>query len=301
MVENVVLTNKVTNSVLELDMVTTPVYILDNVDWGQIGGNHHSYKFINQVGILVTNTSLESRDDVSVTGWVIAKTEKEMDSRKRLLNNFVNPKNMIELKYKDYVLDFLPNTTIKYSTTVVENNEVMCKFKIQGMAPNPLFKQNIQQEVIVAGTKGMFHFPLCINAKEQNPPQAVFGLRQPSLIIDIYNGGDMDTGMTIVFKAKGTVSNPSLINVETLEFFKINKTMVSGEIITVNTIIGSKKITGVVDGEEKNYFKYKDFDSKWLQLAVGDNYFRYDADQNIDGLDVNIYFYNQFLEVQQCY
>ena len=301
MVENIILTNKVTGVVLELDMATTTYYILESVDWGQIGCTHHSYKYVNQIGNLVTGTTLEAREDIEIVGWVIAKTEEQMDQRKQMLNGFVNPQWFIELKYKKYAIDFLPNTTIKYGTTMQENNEVMCKFKISGMAPDPLFKETTERREAAAATKAMFHFPLCINAKEQKPPQIVFGLRQPSFIVNVYNKGSMATGMTIVFEAKSTVVNPSLMSVKTQKYFKINKTLTAGEKVTVNTLTGSRKITGFLNGVELNYFKYRDLKNVWLQLEVGDNLFRYDADENVDGLEVYIYFYDKYLEVQQCY
>lgn len=300
MVENVILLNKVTQATLELDVTTTPYYILDAVDWGQVESTHHSYKYVNQIGVYVTGTSLETRN-VNVTGWIIAKTETQMDERKKMLNRFVNPQQLIRLFYKEYDLEFLPNISIKYSTTLVENNEVVCKFKIEGLCPDPLFKETTENRVTAAVTKGMFHFPLIINKTQQSPPQIMFGLRQPSLIINVYNGGAVKTGMRLVFRATGTIKNPSLINVMTQEYFKINKTMVAGETVTINTTIGEKKIIGFLNGIEQNYFKYRDLDSVWLQLEVGDNLFRYDADENIDGLEAYIYFYNRYLEVQECY
>lgn len=300
MVENVILLNKATQAVLELDVSATPYYILDVVDWGQIESNHHLYKYVNQIGVYVTGTSLETRD-VEITGWIIAKTESQMDERKRMLNRFVNPQQLIKLTYKEYDLEFLPNTSIKYSTTLIENNEVVCRFKIDGLCPDPLFRENVENKVAAATTVGMFHFPLIINKTQQSPPQIVFGLRQPSLIINVYNSGAVRTGMKMVFKATGTIKNPSFINVMTQEYFKINKTMVAGETVTINTTIGEKKVIGFLNGREQNYFKYRDLDSTWLQLEVGDNLFRYDADENIDGLEAYIYFYNRYLEVQECY
>lgn len=300
MVENVILLNKATQAVLELDVTTTPYYILDVADWGQIESNHHSYKYVNQIGVYVTGTSLETRD-VEITGWVIAKTESQMDERKKMLNRFVNPQQLIKLTYKEYDLEFLPNTSIKYSTTLVENNDVVCRFKISGLCPDPLFRENTENRVAAATTVGMFHFPLIINKTQQQPPQIVFGLRQPSLIVNVYNGGAVRTDMRMVFKATGTIKNPSFINVMTQEYFKINKTMVAGETVTINTTIGEKKVIGFLNGVEQNYFKYRDLDSTWLQLEVGDNLFRYDADENIDGLEAYIYFYNRYLEVQECY
>lgn len=300
MVENVILLNKTTQAKLELDVSKTPYYILDTVNWGQVESNHHSYKYVNQVGVFVTGTTLETRD-VSITGWVIAKTESQMDERKRMLNRFINPQQLMKLTYKQYDLEFLPNTSVKYGITLVENNEVMCKFKIDGLSPDPLFKDSIESKVSAATTVGKFHFPLIINKTQQRPPQIMFGLRQPSLIVNIYNSGAIRVGMKIVFKATSTIVNPSLINVITQEFFKIDKTMQAGEMVTISTTTGEKKVTGFFNGIEQNYFKYRDLDSSWLQLEVGDNIFRYDAEENIDGLEVYIYFYNRYLEVQECY
>lgn len=299
MVENIKLTNLSTLATLELDMVTTPYYILDKVDWGQIKATHHSFKYVNQIGLYVTGTSLETRD-ISIIGWVIANTENQMSERKKMLNRFVNPQQLLKLEYREYVLEMLPNKTIQYSATVEENNEVMCKFQITAIAHDPLFKQSLENKVSAATTKGLFHFPLMIGAIDNGYPTIMFGLRQPSLIVDIYNSGAVVTGMKMVFKALGTLSNPSLTNVNTQQFFRINKTMSPGEEIEVDTTIGQKKIIGKLNGEEYNYFKYRDFDSTWLQLEVGDNLFRYDADENIGGLEVYIYFYDRYLEVQEC-
>lgn len=299
MVENVTLRNMVTNAVLELDKVTTPYYILESATWGEIEGKHHEYKYVNQVGVHVTGTSLGTRP-VTITGWVIADTEAQMDERKGMLNRFVNPQQIIELTYKKYHLKFLPDSSIKYSVTMAENNEVMCKFQIIGMAADPLFKDEQDDKVSAASTKAMFHFPL-IMSKAKKPPTVMFGVREPSLIVNVYNSGAVSTGMKIVFKALGTLTGPSLINVYTQEFFKLNKTMYAGERVEVTTTIGEKKVLALINGIEENYFRYRDLDSTWLQLDVGDNLFRYDADAGIDNLEVYIYFSNKYLEVQGCY
>lgn len=300
MVENVTLRNLSTNAVLELDKVTTPYYILDSAIWGEVEGTHHSYKYVNQVGVYVTGTSLGTRE-VEVSGWIIADTEAQMTDRKAMLNRFVNPQQLIELSYSKYRLKFLPNSSIKYSTTVVENNEVVCKFKIPGMAADPLFRDDHEDKVSAASTKAMFHFPLIINKTTQKPPTVMFGVREPSLIVNFYNSGAVGTGMRIVFKALGTLTGPSLINVYTQEYFKLNKTMYAGEVVEITTTVGEKKVVASINGVEMNYFRYRDLDSTWLQLDVGDNLFRYDAEAGIDNLEVYIYFSNKYLEVQECY
>ncbi len=129
--------------------------------------------------------------------------------------------------------------------------------------------------------------------KELAKTGIIMGLREPSLIVNALNTGNVESGMIIEFKALGTLTNPSILNVETQEFFKVNKSMVAGEVITVNTNIGAKKVIDNLNGVETNILNLIDLDSTFLQLRVGDNLLRYDADTNLDNLEVNIY-YNPF-------
>lgn len=300
MVEGIKLQNVETRAMLTFDMLSTPDYILNSVDWGVVESTHHSYKYVNQVGVYVTGSSLETRN-VKIIGWIIADTELAMSQRKAVLNRFFNPQQAVDLFYKTYVLRFLPDSSIRYSITMVENNEVMCKFQVEGFCPDPLFAEQVENKIVAASTRAMFHFPLIISETPKPPGGIVFGLRQPSLIVGIHNAGSVAVGMKIIFRAKGSLDSPMLIDVNTQQYFKINKTMQAGEEIEVNTIIGEKKIVGTMNGISSNYFKYRDLDSTWLQLNVGDNLFRYDADLNIENLEVYVYFSNKYLEVQECY
>ena len=116
------------------------------------------------------------------------------------------------------------------------------------------------------------------------------GHREPSLIVNVSNNGDTKCGMLIEFKATGTVENPSLFDLNTRQFIKINKVMKAGEIITINTEFGKKKVIQKFNGIENNIMNYLDINSTFLKLDTGDNLFRYNADSNLNSLEVNIYF-----------
>ena len=90
MVEGIKLQNVETRAVLTLDMVSTPDFILNSVDWGAVESTHYSFKYVNQIGVYVTGTSLETRS-VTIQGWVIAENESLMTIRKTTLNRFFNP------------------------------------------------------------------------------------------------------------------------------------------------------------------------------------------------------------------
>ena len=300
MVEEITL-RKISNSEeIHMDMVTAPGYILKSVDWGTIKGTHNTYKYLNQIGVSVNNTSLGTRD-IAIEGWVVAQHERDMTEKKAALNAFINPQEPLDLLYDDYKIQFNPDNTIKYSINYSENNDVICKFQIVGTAHDPMFVDSIENRLNFATTTAGFRFPLVISP--QLPEGGVvFGSRTDSLIATVINKGSVSTGMRIVFKAKGSVSNPKLINVETQEQLLINKDMVAEEEIEINTVIGSKRVRGRI-GETSpftNYFVYKTLDSTWIQLAVGKNLFRYDADSGLDNLEVFVYFQNRFLEVQEC-
>jgi hypothetical protein len=123
------------------------------------------------------------------------------------------------------------------------------------------------------------------------------GHREPSLIVNVLNEGDVETGMRVDFKALASVENPSILNINTQEFIKINKIMDAGEIISVTTNYGSKKVESYLSGVTTNAFNYIDLGTTFLQLNVGDNLFRYDAETGIENLEVSIYFTPQYLGV----
>ena len=299
MVEGITLRKVKNLEELVLDMLSTPDYILKSVDWGTVKGTHHSYKYVNQVGESITNTSLGTRP-ITIEGWVIAKDSKSMSLLKRRLNSFVNPQDSIDILYKDYTIRCVPDETVKYSIDPKENNDIICKFQISATCPNPLFSDVFETSSAFVMTEASFHFPF--TPSTSLPEKGiVFGKRTASLLTNVINKGSVSVGMRIVFKANGTVVNPSLINVDTQEEFLINKTMTSGEEIEVNTNIGEKGVRGRVGNDDfTNYYMYKDIDSPWIQLDVGDNIFRYNAESGSDKLDVFVYFQNRYLEVQEC-
>ena len=123
------------------------------------------------------------------------------------------------------------------------------------------------------------------------------GYRQPSLIVNVYNSGDVKSGIRIEFRAIGAVTNPVLLNVDTREFIKLNISLVAGDVLTVSTGYGEKAVKLNRGGTITDAFRYLDVDSSYLQIAVGDNLFRYSADANAENLEVSIYHNNLYLGV----
>lgn len=267
-------------------------YFINSKDFGSIQGIHHTSKGLNQNGEYYTGSNLETRD-ISISGYIIASSKAEMDIKKRKLIRCINPLETLNVIYDEYKLEGVPSSTVKFSTDSKNNNNFICAFIIDVFCPNPFFIPLTESKTEIALWKGSFHFPLII----PNSTGVIMGFKEPNLIVNIINNGDIKTGMRIEFKAIGSLSNPSLFNVNTREYIKINKSMVAGEVIEVTTNYGRKKVTNLLNGISTNILHFLDLNSTFLQLDVGDNLFRYDADTNPSNLEVNIYYNPRYLGV----
>jgi Phage tail protein len=123
------------------------------------------------------------------------------------------------------------------------------------------------------------------------------GYRSPSLIANVFNDGQESTGMMIKFKALGSLSTPSLVNVNTYEEFKLNMDLEGGDVVEVSTYKGKKYARLTRNNVTTSVFGKVDLSSTFLQLETGDNLFRYDAAEGLDNLDVSMYFTSKLLGV----
>ncbi len=296
MIEDITLVNTVKGTQLKLDKEPHSEFLLDVCDWGVVTSDRVTYKYTNQVGVQVTNTTLETRD-ISITGYIVSEKADNLDVLAKRINIFVNPMEAMKLQFKTYELLFFPDNSIRWGTTLQENNEYFRKFKIDGFAADPLFRQKSDSKVLAGVVEPKFYFPLIIPKDEG----VVFGIRKEYIILSVPNSGDVTTGFRIEFVAsKGTVGNPAIYNTKTQEYVKINKILARGERVVINTEDGEKSVLGYLSGETEaqNYYKYRDLRSTWLKILTGDNLFKYDADSNVGNLEVRIYYNNRYLEVE---
>lgn len=241
MVESIVLVNKSLGTSLPINMATRD-YVLENVDWGAIESSNKSYKFINQVGVYVTGTTLESRT-ISILGWVVADTIEDMKRRKKFLNSFVNPLQRIDLQYNEYRIEGIPETSIKYGSEMPENNEVMCKFLINLFCPDPMFYTQNGSYVSVANWAPKFRFPLIIPSGNY----VTYG--------DTPQGGTLENPVELTGVSQFTVKNqlyqPKLVR----PLRRVDQ--VKDELRTCFKRIYDKRV--VLDGTENNLVYNKEY------------------------------------------
>jgi len=218
--------------------------------------------------------------------------ENRQAYRNKLLSVF-NPKLdgklIIDLGSAQRQIDCIVEQAPYFSSKAERNYQ---DFSISLLAPNPYWQDINAIKSEIAIWRGVLEFPL-----ELLEEGIEMGYREPSLIVNIFNKGDVPCGMKIQFKALATVVNPSLFNVNNREYFKINKTMEAGEVITVTTHFQNKRVELNKNGVVSNAFNWIDLNSTFMQLEPGDNLLRYDADDGIDNLEVSIWYTPQYLGV----
>lgn len=263
-------------------------FFLTKIDGiGQAKQTVNTFQAPEQDGAFYISSTMDMRN-ITLEGTVLAPTVDQAYEQRRKFLQILTPKLQGTLIYRDRQIVCV----VEEAGFISGTRERMPNFFVSLLCPSPFFEtlEDIRAELAV--WTPLLHFLLEI------PSGGIeFGSRQPSQIITVDNIGDVSCGCEIVFKALGTVTNPELLDLDTGDYIKLNTTMTAGEEIHVYTHFAGKKVLRVEGQTEVNAFSDLDTGSSFLQLAAGRNLFRYDAEINMDLLEVSLYFRPRFLGV----
>jgi len=251
---------------------------------------------MGQDGETFVASRIEGRD-IEIFGHIKDRDKIRKHLRRRDLNRILNPQYSAALVY-----EFGPFRRVIACKVdkgpIINRKGIFERFTIQLSCLNPFWRDGHETRNNIAAWMGAFEFPDIDGGLELNDDEGwEIEYREPSLIVNVFNGGDVETGLRAEFKALGQLENPSILNVHTMEFIKLNISMVAGDILSLNTGYGEKNVTLTRNGTTTTAFRHLDIDSTYMQLVPGDNLFRYDAETNLDNLEVSIYHNNQYLGV----
>ena len=119
-----------------------------------------------------------------------------------------------------------------------------------------LVRETIKLEDFVSNFRFPFKFPV------------YFATRGDFFIIN--NTGDVPAPISVEFR--GPAENPRITNVSTGEYIQVNKTLVAGEKLLINTEFGNKSVRyRDVNGIETNAFGLIDLGSTFFDLELREN------------------------------
>lgn len=267
-------------------------YVLTSVDYGSIGATHSTAKGLEQIGERVVKTALDTRP-VEIVGFIKASSAADMEAKKAALYQMCDPRSPFQiLPDAATALTCYAEDTVKFSASRLTNNERVARFVIDAVAHDPLFLDAAARYRKIAEWASNFIWPLVIPASG-----FTFADRTDSLIATLENGGDVETGLLIHFTAAASVENPKLTNVATGEFIKLNRTLVAGETVVVNTNYGQEGVTSYNGDEVEDVINDLDLSSTFLQAPVGTSQLHYTAESNVTSMTVSIYYYQRYLGV----
>lgn len=268
----------------ELILDKSRPYLLSSIEGIGVTSNISTMQG-NFDGVNITGMNIKEKA-LNITGAIVSNTKREMQQDRAKFISFLNPnKGSFDFIYQNHAHKKKLVGNIQ-SVDYRESVSRFQKFQIQVLAPFPFWQEVSERKKEIALWTKDAYFPL-VATKEK---KIVFGHRVSNLICNIYNAGDVETGMRIQLKALATVVNPSVLNIYTHEFIKIMQTLQKGDVLEITTYANNKRvIINKADGTTKNVFNWITLDSEFLQLAVGDNLFRYDAESRIDNIEMTIY------------
>ena len=263
-------------------------YFLTKIDGtGNVRQSVNTFKAPDQDGAFYISSTLDMRN-IILEGTIIANTVDEAYERRQRLLQVFSPKLRGTLYYRQRQI----SCVVEEAGFSVSSRQRIPNFFISLLCPSPFFEALDEIREELASWIPLFEFELEIPASGME-----FGQRQPSQIITVENMGDVTCGCEIVFRALGSVTNPELLNMDTGEYIRLLTTMSSGDELRVYTHFSGKRVVEISGSTFIYAFSLLDTGSAFFQLAKGINTLRYDASDNIDLLEVSIYFRPQFLGV----
>ena len=216
--------------------------------------------------------------------------KSDTDRKFRELSRMLISNEDTTLIYKTYDKPY----RIKGRIVSIDESERVGKLKqvlIQMDCFNPFWTDVEDLREDIALWEKTFEFPCYFDECVE------LGVRVDNLIVNVINDGDVESGMTIVFKCNGTVKNPQITNIDTQEKIIVNGEFTAGDEVIVYTQFGNIGVELKRNNQVENILNFLDIDSTFIQLAVGDNILRYGADEGLERLDVSIYHNNLYLGV----
>lgn len=219
----------------------------------------------SQIGETVETMSAGGRT-IDVTGKLLGNIVE----RKNALRNVCAPFSTGRLVFQGthYIRVYVKSPP---SFSAVKNNGL---FKMQFYAPFPYFSTFGESHNLIGGIIADFRLPVNYSKPHR------FGTRSSDRYTNIVNSGEIRVPFKLVMRSEGVSTNPTVSNLQTFGFLRINGTLNSGEYITVYRdnsnvlraeLTQGNLVTDVID--------WLDDESSLFELEPGDNLISASDDQ----------------------
>lgn len=224
----------------------------------------------SQVGETVQGRSVGGKP-INVKGVIF----RNVQNVKRALLNALTPFSSGTLFFDDkYKIRVVVKNSPSFSP--VKDNG---KFSMQFFAPFPFFYSVDERSEIVGRIIPLFSFP----ANYGTPHK--FGERESSTYLLLENEGDVNVPYSVTLECTGASTNPTITNLHTFEFLKLNGSLQSGDVVNISRN-EDEVLTAILtrNDEHIDIISWIDEKSAFFELNVGDNMISINDDEGGVGL-----------------
>ena len=254
----------------------------------------YSTSSMGQDGATYINSIIEPRE-IEIIGNFRVRKREDINRLRRNMLRLIAPKSIGTLTYSDGVversIDCIPDTQYEFS----RDDPIFEGFSVRFTCLDPYWHTPTETRNDIALWEAGMEFP-ADSGLELNADWEI-GSRSASQIVQVYNAGDVDTGLRVEFRATGGVSNPKILDLGTGEYLRFKITMRAGDILTVSTGYANKYATLTRDGVQTDALRYLDTQSTFIQLAPDLSDIKYDADTGLSNLEVTLWHHDRYLGV----
>lgn len=223
-----------------------------------------------QIGVTVENQSVGGISRTIKGVFIDRKQTAVMQSMLEALPVFTTGRLYVNDEYyTEIVFKKTPVITRKQNKKVTFSMMVFCK--------DPFWHKVETSAYNIGDYIPMFEFPVLYD-------DHIFAQKNPSSFVNCYNKGSVKVPFKVRFTSDATVTNPSVINADTLEYIKINRDILLGDVIEVYRENGRLHVDLTRNGVKSDIFADLDENSNLYWIYAGQNIIRLDADDNLQSL-----------------
>lgn len=186
--------------------------------------------------------------------------------------------------------DYYCDIVIKKTPVVSTEKNGRVTFLLSVFCSTPFWLKSEVKTYNIGGYVAAFHFPVIYDTHTFSKPSA-------GAFVNCYNAGVTQSEFSITFSTLTVVKDFGIIDVNTLEFIRLNMEIESGTIVTVYRKGGKLFVEKRSGDTVEDAFSALDEDSNLFAIAAGDNIIRALADEGERDLQVIISFNEPYMGV----
>lgn len=238
---------------------------------------------VNASGVGISDGTFFNSSYVNQRNIVLTLVPNNAPEEARLeLYQYFKPKHKIRLYFETELRHvYIDGYVEAFEGSLFANRQ---SFQASIICPQPFFKDVDREDHTFYQSliSDEFEFEFAID-----PPGVVFGEILEGSELNVPNLGEEETGLLVTLVANNVVRNPVIYNNTTHQFYRLNTSLIAGDMVMINSNRGQKSVTLNRQGTIYNIINDMAQGSSWLMLPQGNNMMMFSAGYGAVNLEVS--------------